>query len=457
MGPDAPDADRRRGDDADRAGGAVRRGGRRRTRAGAAPSGGSPACAAISLPGALLLGLSTFQAEFDFGVPQFRMVFQPMLIMLAAGVAAGGGADLARPRGGARRGAVLPRHARPDGRCSSARSWASRRPTSRSTWSRRSWSSSSRCGVEASRCAFGARLRRRARHHRARRRVGLDARVHAAAVARGAAARGADRSASRWPWPRRAWVAGSAPGWPADRDAVAARCSGGRRGGDLRAHGLRPRLDTGRSGLRGTVTGHTATSVRRSARRREGRELVHGHRLAGRRAGRGPAGGVAPGEYRTTQPIPLDGDWKTMIRLHSGNDAERAAGVPAGRPGDPGRRDSRAARVRRASSAPSSSCSSASARPACRVAVGGRVRRRAGDRARVPRRAGVGRAPRLARLRPDLTLPAGRRARARRSAARSPPRRPAARTRAAIATAGRARRTTCPAARPRRSRAPASR
>ena len=41
----------------------------------------------VSLPGAFLLGLSTFQAEFDFGVPQFRMIFQPMLIMLAAGVA----------------------------------------------------------------------------------------------------------------------------------------------------------------------------------------------------------------------------------------------------------------------------------------------------------------------------------------------------------------------------------
>ena len=40
----------------------------------------------ISLPGAMLLGLSTVQAEFDFGVPQFRMVFHPMLIMLAAGV-----------------------------------------------------------------------------------------------------------------------------------------------------------------------------------------------------------------------------------------------------------------------------------------------------------------------------------------------------------------------------------
>src|SRR5215212_1481365 len=41
----------------------------------------------IALPGAFLLGLSTFQAEFDFGVPQFRFVFHPMLIMLAAGAA----------------------------------------------------------------------------------------------------------------------------------------------------------------------------------------------------------------------------------------------------------------------------------------------------------------------------------------------------------------------------------
>src|SRR4051812_9456206 len=40
----------------------------------------------VSLPGALLLGLSTVQGEFDFGVPQFRMVFHPMLIMLAAGI-----------------------------------------------------------------------------------------------------------------------------------------------------------------------------------------------------------------------------------------------------------------------------------------------------------------------------------------------------------------------------------
>src|SRR2546423_2176733 len=39
------------------------------------------------LAGSFLIGLSTFQGEFDFGVPQFRLVFHPMLLMLAAGVA----------------------------------------------------------------------------------------------------------------------------------------------------------------------------------------------------------------------------------------------------------------------------------------------------------------------------------------------------------------------------------
>lgn len=39
------------------------------------------------LSGALLLGLSVFQTEFDFGVPQFRMVFHPLLIAVAAGCA----------------------------------------------------------------------------------------------------------------------------------------------------------------------------------------------------------------------------------------------------------------------------------------------------------------------------------------------------------------------------------
>lgn len=38
------------------------------------------------LAGGFLVALSSFQAEFDFGVPQFRQVLQPVLIMLAAGI-----------------------------------------------------------------------------------------------------------------------------------------------------------------------------------------------------------------------------------------------------------------------------------------------------------------------------------------------------------------------------------
>jgi hypothetical protein len=41
---------------------------------------------AVALTGGLMLGLSTFQAEFDFGVPQFQLVFEPMMLMVAAGV-----------------------------------------------------------------------------------------------------------------------------------------------------------------------------------------------------------------------------------------------------------------------------------------------------------------------------------------------------------------------------------
>ena len=40
-----------------------------------------------SLMGGFLIGLSTFQGEFDFGVPQYQMIFQPLLIAFAAGTA----------------------------------------------------------------------------------------------------------------------------------------------------------------------------------------------------------------------------------------------------------------------------------------------------------------------------------------------------------------------------------
>jgi hypothetical protein len=39
------------------------------------------------LMGGFLIGMSTFQGEFDFGVPQFQLLFHPMLIAWAAGIA----------------------------------------------------------------------------------------------------------------------------------------------------------------------------------------------------------------------------------------------------------------------------------------------------------------------------------------------------------------------------------
>jgi hypothetical protein len=41
----------------------------------------------IGIMGGFLIGLSTFQAEFDFGVPQFRFIFEPLMLALAASVA----------------------------------------------------------------------------------------------------------------------------------------------------------------------------------------------------------------------------------------------------------------------------------------------------------------------------------------------------------------------------------
>jgi len=41
----------------------------------------------IMLCGALLIGLSTYQGEFDYSVPQFRLILHPVLLMLASSVA----------------------------------------------------------------------------------------------------------------------------------------------------------------------------------------------------------------------------------------------------------------------------------------------------------------------------------------------------------------------------------
>src|SRR4051795_12869368 len=60
----------------------------------------------LSLAGALLIGMSTFQGEFDFGVPQFQLVWQPVLLALAAGIALVA-ARILLGRGGALAGAVF--------------------------------------------------------------------------------------------------------------------------------------------------------------------------------------------------------------------------------------------------------------------------------------------------------------------------------------------------------------
>ena len=63
--------------------------------------------------GGILIGLSVYQIEFDFGVPQFRQVFQPMLIAAAAAFGLRRGAHDAGPRRGDHRGAAGDRAARP--------------------------------------------------------------------------------------------------------------------------------------------------------------------------------------------------------------------------------------------------------------------------------------------------------------------------------------------------------
>ncbi|HKP91527.1 MAG TPA: hypothetical protein VJT75_16290 [Thermoleophilaceae bacterium] len=58
------------------------------------------------LAGAFLIGLSTFQGEFDFAVPQYNLVFHPMLLMIAAGVGLVA-ARLRLGRGGALKAALF--------------------------------------------------------------------------------------------------------------------------------------------------------------------------------------------------------------------------------------------------------------------------------------------------------------------------------------------------------------
>ena len=124
-----------------------------------------------SAMGGLLLGLSVFQGEFDFDVPQFRLVLEPFMIAVAAGIALVA-ARLFIGRGGrAGRGRLLPGRPRRHRADRGPAPRASRRRRSRSTSARRSWSSCSPSSVPLLRRPLRLRrgVRRADRHGRLRR------------------------------------------------------------------------------------------------------------------------------------------------------------------------------------------------------------------------------------------------------------------------------------------------
>ena len=59
----------------------------RRSPAAASLTERAPRLTDALLAGAFLVGASTLQAEFDYAVPQFRLLYQPVLLMVAAGIA----------------------------------------------------------------------------------------------------------------------------------------------------------------------------------------------------------------------------------------------------------------------------------------------------------------------------------------------------------------------------------
>ncbi len=65
----------------------IAEGARAATKSGREPNKSAPMLRRALLAGAFLVGLSTVQAEFDFSVPQFRLLYHPVLLMLAASIA----------------------------------------------------------------------------------------------------------------------------------------------------------------------------------------------------------------------------------------------------------------------------------------------------------------------------------------------------------------------------------
>ena len=65
----------------------IAEGARAATESGREPNKSAPMLRRALLAGAFLVGLATVQAEFDFSVPQFRLLYHPVLLMLASSIA----------------------------------------------------------------------------------------------------------------------------------------------------------------------------------------------------------------------------------------------------------------------------------------------------------------------------------------------------------------------------------
>ena len=166
------------------------------------PLPAGPDSARSILAGAFLVALSTFQGEFDFGVPQFALALQPTLIMLAAGIGAGHGAD---PDRAGRRGRALiglrrdSRHPDDPGRTAVRRDHPplpALRGRGAAGRGRRPRLSAGRARRRAADQLRRAR-RARDRHDRPRRRVGLVARLDGQPLARLPLPRGRDHRPDR--------------------------------------------------------------------------------------------------------------------------------------------------------------------------------------------------------------------------------------------------------------------
>ena len=301
--------------------------------------------------GGLLIGLSTFQGEFDFGVPQFRMVFHPLLRRLRRRLRADRRAPVDRPRRRDLRRPLLPAHPRLASRLLvgpvfgevDARRW-------RCTSPRRSWSSSppSRCIKRP--LAFGA----------------------VAGVLAGTLG-----MAAEWGWTQRRLPPAVDDRHPARGRSILAVVAGVAGGtfGALLGTGLRgelvsrtrprpPRWRCWRIAAcvaNGLVTDNaTDGQGRRQRQRRAHRRPTSPTAPPGRPPPPGRARRelhverlerVGPGHYRLgPRRPPTDGTWKAMIRVQPRPRDPQRAGPPARRRGDPGQgrpADDRAARVRR--------------------------------------------------------------------------------------------------------------